>query len=195
MEDPAFERLASDRLVLRRFRASDAASLTAYRNDPEVARFQGWDVPYGEDEAHTLIASLAGLSPGTPGRWFQIAMALPATDELVGDFGVYTSGDGRQAKVGFTLSRAHQGRGLAFEGLTLLQPYLFRELGLHRLYADTDARNVRSRRLLARAGFREEGLLVDAVWAKGEWCSGVIFARLAREWRAAADLAGGGAWA
>lgn len=65
-------------------------------------------------------------------------------------------------------------------------------LGLHRLYADTDARNVRSRRLLARAGFREEGLLVEAVWAKDEWCSGVIFGRLAREWRAEMDLAGDG---
>ena len=185
MEDRAFERLASDRLVLRRLRAEDAAALAAYRTDPEVARFQTWDVPYGEEEAQALIASLAGLSPGVPGRWFQLAMALPSTDELIGDFGVRVSDDARQAKVGFTLGRAHQGQGLALEGLNLLQPYLFERLSLHRLYADTDARNVRSRRLLARAGFREEGLLLESVWAKGAWCSGVICARLAREWRAA----------
>lgn len=184
MEDPGFERLVTDRLVLRRFRAEDVPRFAAYRNDPEVARFQGWDVPYPEEEARAFLAAQEGASPGAPGRWFQLAMALAESDELVGDFGVRTASDGRQALVGFTLCRAFQGRGLALEGLLRLQRYLFEGLAMHRLQADTDARNVRSRRLLLRAGFREEGNFVEAVWAKGEWCSGVVFARLAREWRA-----------
>jgi aminoglycoside 6'-N-acetyltransferase len=37
-----FDRVESERLVLRRFEDRDLASLLAYRNDPEVARYQGW---------------------------------------------------------------------------------------------------------------------------------------------------------
>ena len=46
MPDKAFTELVSDRLVLRRFRRSDAVLFAAYRTIPAVARFQGWDAPY-----------------------------------------------------------------------------------------------------------------------------------------------------
>jgi hypothetical protein len=37
-----FDRVESERLVLRRFEDRDRVPLLAYRNDPEVARCQGW---------------------------------------------------------------------------------------------------------------------------------------------------------
>jgi RimJ/RimL family protein N-acetyltransferase len=38
-----FDRVESERLVLRRFEDRDPVPLLAYRNDPEVARYQGWE--------------------------------------------------------------------------------------------------------------------------------------------------------
>ena len=51
MEDPSFTHLESERLVVRRFRAGDADLLAAYRSDPDVARYQGWEAPYATREA------------------------------------------------------------------------------------------------------------------------------------------------
>ena len=59
--------IATERLVLRRFRASDAVTLSAYRSDPAVARYQSWDAPYPLDRAEATVASLATGDPDEPG--------------------------------------------------------------------------------------------------------------------------------
>jgi RimJ/RimL family protein N-acetyltransferase len=41
--EPGFDRIESERLVLRRFEEVDLAPFLAYRNDPRVARYQDWD--------------------------------------------------------------------------------------------------------------------------------------------------------
>jgi RimJ/RimL family protein N-acetyltransferase len=38
-----FVRVESERLVLRRFEDRDLVPLLTYRNDPGVARYQGWE--------------------------------------------------------------------------------------------------------------------------------------------------------
>jgi hypothetical protein len=43
MSEAAFTRIESERLRIRRFKDSDLAPFMAYRNDPEVARYQSWD--------------------------------------------------------------------------------------------------------------------------------------------------------
>ena len=40
MSGEGFTRLESERLILRRFADSDLVPFLAYRNDPEVARYQ-----------------------------------------------------------------------------------------------------------------------------------------------------------
>ncbi|MDP8946945.1 MAG: hypothetical protein M3N09_02420 [Actinomycetota bacterium] len=47
----------------------------AYRNDPEVARYQSWE-SCSELEALDFIRELRSSEPGTPGEWFQFAVEL-----------------------------------------------------------------------------------------------------------------------
>ena len=51
--------LTTERLVLRRFRPSDADTLAAYRNLPEVARYQSWQAPYSVEKARYAIETMA----------------------------------------------------------------------------------------------------------------------------------------
>lgn len=53
--------------------------------------------------------------------------------------------------------------------------------GAHRIQLDCYEDNVRARRAYARAGFREEGLMRDAVLRDGAWTSLVLLALLANE--------------
>ena len=68
-------RLESERPILRRFAHSDLAPFLAYRNDPEVARYRGWDSCTGR-EALDFIRGMGSSEPGTPGEWFQFAVEL-----------------------------------------------------------------------------------------------------------------------
>jgi aminoglycoside 6'-N-acetyltransferase len=186
MQDPSFERLATQRLVIRRFAARDAEALAAYRSEPETARLQDWACPYPLDEARRFVASLRDLAPGTPGTWFQFAVQAAGSDALIGDVALRTGrSDPRQAELGFTFAAAHQGRGFATEAVRAVVQYAFETLAMHRVFSRTDARNRRAQRLLERLAFRREGELREAAWFKGEWATDLLYAQLGSEWRAA----------
>ncbi len=70
-----FVNLETARLILRHFTDADLVPFMAYRNDPDVARYQGWE-GISEAEAHAFIAEQKLVQPGVPGQWFQIAIAL-----------------------------------------------------------------------------------------------------------------------
>jgi aminoglycoside 6'-N-acetyltransferase len=171
----------TSRLRLRRFRPDDAPALAAYRSDPAVARYQGWSAPVSPEAAAQLVERFAAGDPGEPG-WFQYAVELTSTGELIGDIGVRLHDNLMQAELGFTLSRPHQGRGYAAEAVTALLERLFAEQGLHRFSAECDARNTASARLLERVGFRLEGRRPAHTWIKGEWTDDLLYGLLAADW-------------
>ncbi|MFK7602727.1 GNAT family N-acetyltransferase [Deinococcus sp. SM5_A1] len=176
------------RVVLRHLRPEDAPAFLAYRNDPEVARFQGWALPYTLAQAEALIEEMHTRTPGQPG-WTQLALVDANTGELLGDFAVNGAApsDGAQAEIGFTLARHAQGRGLASEGLGLLLAQLFVPQTLHRVYAHIDPRNAPAATLLTHIGFRHEGTTLESYWhvtsgQGGEWTDDAFYGLLAREW-------------
>lgn len=176
--------LACPHAVLRDLHEGDLAAFSAYRSDPSVARYQSWSPPYPLEQARALFDAVRATPFDTPGTWYQIAIADPQSDALMGDCAVHFLEDGRQVEIGFTLARAHQGRGLMREAVTALLDRLFGELGKHRASALMDARNEGAIRLVSGLGFRKEGHFLQNVFFKGEWGDEVLFACLAAEWHA-----------
>ncbi|MEU4741467.1 GNAT family protein [Actinosynnema sp. NPDC023658] len=177
-------RLTTERLVLRPLTAADAPAFAAYRSDPEVARYQGWEAPFSLAQAEEFVRDVGAADPTAPG-WYQFAIEVGGV--LVGDVGVGLHENGMQADIGYTVATAHQGHGYATEAVRRVLAYLFEVRGLHRVSAECDARNVRSVRLLTRLGFRQEGHRVQHTWIKGEWTDDLLFGLLAAQWRATAD--------
>lgn len=175
--------LETQRLILRPFEDSDLEAFAAYRSDPEVARYQGWEAPYTLEQAAAFVAEMRETAPGTPGAWYQLAVERKGSPGLIGDcaFQLLARFPG-QAEIGVTLAREHQGQGYAAEALACLLDYLFGELHLHRVVAACDVENHASARLLERIGMRREGHFVENLWFKGAWGSEYLFALLHREW-------------
>src|SRR5262249_52427236 len=112
MPDEHFTALISDRLVLRRFTLADLTPFVAYRSDPDVARYQSWEATYSRAEGERVNSELLSQHPDTAGAWFQFAMVLRRTGELIGDCASGTDvTDPRLAEIGFTLRPEFQGCG------------------------------------------------------------------------------------
>ncbi len=174
--------LETERLLLRRFRAADLPRFTAYRSDPEVARYQSWTPDFGPAEAERFLDEQDGADLGPPGVWLQLAATDRASGALAGDCAVsVVPGPPRTFELGVTMSRQAQGRGLAREATAAVVARLFAEHDAHRVTAVLDERNEAAARLLAGLGFREEARLVEADWCKGEWVTLRTFAMLERE--------------
>ncbi|MDQ3480341.1 MAG: GNAT family N-acetyltransferase [Actinomycetota bacterium] len=192
--DVAFREGSSDRLVIRRFRAADAASLAAYRSDPATARYQSWDIPYSHAQARSFIESLEATNPDSPGEWFQFAVIEAATGVHIGDVAACVDADDpRLATIGVTLATSARGRGYASEAVAWLLDYLFLDRQKHRVTADCDARNSNAAALLDHLRMRREAHHLQSAWWKGEWVDEYVYALLAPEWlerRPAAEKSG-----
>lgn len=177
-------RWETERLILRPFTENDLEAFAAYRSDPEVARYQGWDAPYSMENALIFFQFLKNLRPGIPGEWYQIAVEHKEQGRIIGDLAFHiTREDARQAEFGVTFDRAYQGQGYALEALRRLLAYAFDELGLHRVFSRLDARNIASDRLMQRLGMRREAHFIQNQWWKGEWTDEYWYAILAEEYR------------
>jgi RimJ/RimL family protein N-acetyltransferase len=175
--------LETPRLLLRPFQDSDLEPFAAYRSDPEVARYQGWDAPYSLDQAAEFIAGMKRAQPATGSEWYQFAIEHRPGAGLIGDCAFHLlAGDPHQAEIGITLARPYQRQGCAAEAITRLLDYLFRDLDLHRVVASCDVDNLASARLLERVGMRREGHFIENIWFKGAWGSEYLYALLQRDW-------------
>lgn len=178
-------RMETERLIMRPFEARDVDPFWQYRADPEVARYQGWSVPYTREMAVDFVEYMASIPAGEPGKWFQYALELKTTGQLIGDVGfVRLQREPRQAEIGFTLAQAYQRQGYASEAVNRLLDYLFTEFELHRVRGNCDPQNTDSARLMERVGMRREGLFIESIWFKGQWGDELWYAILRREWEA-----------
>jgi len=84
--------------------------------------------------------------------------------------------------LGYAGFATHAGRGLMSAGVAAVVTTAFTELGLHRLEANIQPANERSRALVRRLGFRREGLSPHYLLVDGEWRDHERWAILADEW-------------
>lgn len=166
--------IETERLRLRRLHAADVARFAHYRADPELARFQGWS-PMSADQAAEFVGAMQVQPAFVEDSWLQVAIALAASDELLGDLGIclHRGGD---LEVGFTLRREAQGQGFATEALGGLFRAALARAEVRRIVGHVDARNLASIRVMERLGMA----LVASSEAdfKGERCTELRYERV-----------------
>lgn len=160
------------RLRLRTLREDDLPAFHAYRSDPAVARFQGWS-PMTLAEAAAFLRAQLALRNLAPGSWVQLGIASLASDSLVGDAGVWLSGDGTRAEFGLSIAPAVQGRGHGTEAVQGLIALLFASTAVLRIEASADLRNLPCLGALGRAGMVR--VATREAEYKGERCTEQVF--------------------
>ncbi len=170
--------LRTPRLTLRSLRADDAPTFVAYRNDPEVARYQDWPLPLTPEAGQAFVLEQSDVTGPRAGEWVQIA--VDHEGELIGDLAVGLDGTGKLAMIGYSLRADRQGRGFGTEAVGALIDAMF-ERGLHRASATLDPDNIASAMLLERLGFRYEGRATAAAFVRGSWADDDRYAILAEE--------------
>jgi RimJ/RimL family protein N-acetyltransferase len=175
----------TERLTLRPLLPSDAAALHAYQSREDVCRY----IPYQPRSLAYLQQRLSSpdftrSAIDEPGQALLLAVVRRTDDLVVGDVMLaWTSKEHGTGEIGYVLDPVHQGNGYATEAAAALLRIGFEDLGLHRIIARIDARNVASAAVLRRIGMRQEAYLVENEWFKGQWTDEIDFAILASEWR------------
>ena len=148
--------LFTQRLSIEPLGNRDLGRFVAYRQEPDVARYQSWEVSYSDQQAMELLRSQQNVIIPSAGNWLQLAIHDQETGELLGDLALHSlDQEGLFFEIGFTLARANQGKGIAREALSRLIQFLFVEVGAISVFANCDNRNMSAIRLLLSLGFEE----------------------------------------
>ena len=148
--------ILTERLSIRPLAMADLETFVTYRQDPEIARFQSWEITYSKEQAIDLIESQAGSVLPEKGEWLQLAICSLVDQEHVGDLGIKSVEDADATfELGFTIAKQHQGRGFAKEAASKLMSFLVLEAGAKKFIATTDSRNTASIKVLSGLGFNQ----------------------------------------
>lgn len=174
--------LVTARLQVDALSLSDAPALFGCRGDPVVARFQGWQ-PVDIESVRAFIAEQEAMDEASLQGWFQRAIRLRHSGELIGDLGINLPLDENgSVEFGISIAASWQGKGYANEVLQALFGHVFGVLHRHRIHASVDPRNLASLAMLRSMGMRQEAHHRESLWFHGEWVDDVVFALLASEW-------------
>lgn len=169
--------LNTERLALRNLTPENTEEMLDYyiRNEEHLRQYEptrdsGFYTYEGQKEI--LTESFRQFIDGT-----SIDLGIFKDEKLIGKiklsnivFGIL-----RNAFVGYSIDKEHQGKGYMKEALNTVCSYAFEEMGLHRLEASTLMDNSRSQGVLKACGFNELGISEKYLYINGEWRDHKIF--------------------
>ena len=174
--------IQTTRLNIRHLKLSDLTDFHIYRSNPEVTKYQGFDVMTIE-QAEQFINDNSTKQFGIAGEWVQYAIENIESRQLIGDCAIKLDQyDTRIAEIGITISNFEQKKGFAKEVLLGILTFLFDKKEIHRVVEIVDAENIASINLLKSTGFKKEGHFIENIFFKGKWGSEFQYAMLKREW-------------
>ena len=155
----------TERLIVRRWEARDAADLYEYASDPEVAKFLF--APYTNiPQAHERIESIIKTYENAEnimktGEKIDYAIELKSESKVIGciSYAKYTEKAGGIVELGYMLNKKYQGSGYMNEAvLGIFQFIKSNNIGM-RIEAIHDISNPSSGNVMKRVGMTFEGIL------------------------------------
>lgn len=153
--------------ILRKWRLSDAANLSAALNNEKILNNlrDGLPYPYTEQDARDYISAM--LSADETGTF---AYAITCNDRAIGSIGAFRQENihRQTAEVGYYLAEEYWGMGIMTEAIRQLCKIIFDSTDILRIYAEPFAYNTGSRRALEKAGFAFEGIMKNNAVKNGK---------------------------
>ena len=102
---------------------------------------------------------------------YSFGIFLTDSKQLIGNVTLseVARGNYQSCWIGYYLDRKHNGKGYMTKAVKLVVDYGFNELKLHRIEAGVMPHNIRSIKVLEKAGFHKEGIAIENVKINGRW--------------------------
>ena len=169
--------LNTDRLELRPFGFGDVDDYLAYASDKETSEYLVVPEPFTRRRAEEDVAgSILNLEKRTPN------FAVVLEGSVIGDVWLDIHRKNEMGDIGFTLAKAHWGRGLGTEASAAVVEWGFKVESLAKISATSDLRNKAAMRVLGKLGMTQEGVRRSHGIRRGNRSDQAVFGVLREEW-------------
>ncbi|XP_065859225.1 uncharacterized protein [Euphorbia lathyris] len=156
-------------ISLRPFNISDTDDFMVWATDEKVTKYCTWEPYTSKQEALNYINNTI-----IPHPWYR---AICLQNRPIGSISVAIN-SGNRTELGYVLAYKYWGKGIVTKAVKLMGKIIFSDFpGLERVEALVDDENVGSQRVLEKAGFTREGVLIKEV-IKGRSRDMVMFSLL-----------------
>ena len=162
--------------MLRHYSLNDISVLAEaiQASQQEIYRWMDWAHPdYGKQEAQDFIERSLRRSAESTGYDFAV---IDKAGELCGSTSLNdVDTTARCASMGYWVSTAQTGRGIATEAANAVRNYAFNELGICRLEIYAIEENIASRKVAEKIGGIFEGISLEKIQYMGNPVSAAIY--------------------
>jgi [ribosomal protein S5]-alanine N-acetyltransferase len=174
--------IATPRLSLRRLQAGDWSDLMEILSDEELLVYLEGRV-LGEEEVIKWLEAEGYVRLTSPDQTFYLGLETKEGHKLIGYASLrFTDPQRQQALLSLMLNRTFHRKGFGTEALSAVLGFCFEGIGLRRVTAQCDSRNVAACKLCEKVGLRREGEFVQDRMLNAEWVNTVWFAMLREEY-------------
>lgn len=181
MKHQGTKTIETERLLLRQLQVEDAkAMFNNWAKDDEVTRFLTW--PAHQDVSMTETVLRQWQKSYQEDSFYQWGIVSKSSQELIGSISVVSVDDRVQsAQIGYCIGKKWWHKGITTEALQAIMKFLFDEVGVNRIEARFDPRNVYSGAVMKKCGMNYEGTHKQADYNNQGICDVSYYALLASE--------------
>ena len=161
-------------MKLRKWNEADLDSLVKYANNHNVAKWltNGFPHPYTYEDGKSYLSIIANDNPTK-------VFAIEVNGEAVGSIGIFPQSDihEKNAEIGYWLAEVYWGQGIITKAIQEIVEYGFKTFDVVRIFARPFSTNLKSQRVLEKAGFVLEARLKKALYKNSEFLDELIYAK------------------
>lgn len=156
MENKFYE-LESDRLLLRKVKASDLDDMFEYGSDNKVSEYVTWHTHINKEATKEFIDHVLGkYAKGEVNNW---AIVLKDNNKMIGTINFMNDYSKNEwVELGYVMNQNYWNKGIMTESVKLVMAYSFNVLKLNRVIARAISLNTGSYTVMEKVGMTKEGV-------------------------------------
>ena len=177
-----FDKIETDRLIIREFNEGDLKSIHEYASKPEVTMYLPFG-PNNEMDTQLFLKKVIDYQIQNPRCDYEFAVILKQNDSLIGGCGIHvTNIKNKEGSIGYCYDKKFWRNGYASEAADAIINFGFQKLNLHRIFATCCPDNIGSAKVMEKIGMKKEGCLREHKLQRGKWRDSFIYSILEYEY-------------
>ena len=176
--------IQTQRLNLRPMTTGDLSDWLEFISDEDSYKYLFLHPPPDGDDAVSWLETSIRIRLTQPNGRLDLGIEMQNTSKLIGylSFFIRDTEEHRQGNFQIMINPAYRRQGYGTEAIGGILDFGFNGLAMHDIRITIDNRNMAGRRMVEKAGMKQEGEIVEAHRIKGDWMSIVYYGTLSAWW-------------